>query len=172
MDLIFLAELDVIKPDPGLIIWTSFVFLLIYFVLGKFAFKPIQKALKEREVSIQDALDEAKKAREEMSNLKAENEALLKEAREERSKMLKEAREISDNLIKEAKEKAKEEAKVIVTTAKEQIELQKMAAITSVKNEVGLMVLDLTGKLLKKQLKGDKAQEEYVKQLVDEIKMN
>ena len=172
MDLIFLAELDVIKPDPGLIIWTSFVFLLIYFVLGKFAFKPIQNALKEREVSIQDALDEAKKAREEMSNLKAENEALLKEAREERSKMLKEAREISDNLIKEAKEKAKEEAKVIVTTAKEQIELQKMAAITSVKNEVGLMVLDLAGKLLKKQLKGDKAQEEYVKQLVDEIKMN
>lgn len=172
MDLIFLAELDVIKPDPGLIIWTSFVFLLIYFVLGKFAFKPIQNALKEREVSIQGALDEAKKAREEMSNLKAENEALLKEAREERSKMLKEAREISDNLIKEAKEKAKEEAKVIVTTAKEQIELQKMAAITSVKNEVGLMVLDLAGKLLKKQLKGDKAQEEYVKQLVDEIKMN
>lgn len=172
MDLIFLAELDVIKPDPGLIIWTSFVFLLIYFVLGKFAFKPIQNALKEREVSIQDALDEAKKAREEMSNLKAENEALLKEAREERSKMLKEAREISDNLIKEAKEKAKEEAKVIVTTAKEQIELQKMAAITSVKNEVGLMVLDLAGKFLKKQLKGDKAQEEYVKQLVDEIKMN
>ena len=172
MDLIFLAELDVIKPDPGLIIWTSFVFLLIYFVLGKFAFKPIQNALKEREVSIQDALDEAKKAREEMSNLKAENETLLKEAREERSKMLKEAREISDNLIKEAKEKAKEEAKVIVTTAKEQIELQKMAAITSVKNEVGLMVLDLAGKLLKKQLKGDKAQEEYVKQLVDEIKMN
>jgi F-type H+-transporting ATPase subunit b len=172
MELIFLAELDVIKPDPGLILWTSLVFLLIYWVLGKFAFKPIQKALKEREVSIQESLDQAKKAREEMSNLKAENEALLKEAREERSKMLKEAREISDNLIKEAKEKAKEEAKIIVTTAKEQIELQKMAAIISVKNEVGLMVLDLAGKLIKKQLKGDKAQEEYVKQLVDEIKMN
>jgi len=172
MELIFLAELDVIKPDPGLILWTSLVFLLIYWVLGKFAFKPIQNALKEREVSIQESLDQAKKAREEMSNLKAENEALLKEAREERSKMLKEAREISDNLIKEAKEKAKEEAKIIVTTAKEQIELQKMAAIISVKNEVGLMVLDLAGKLIKKQLKGDKAQEEYVKQLVDEIKMN
>lgn len=172
MELIFLAELDVIKPDPGLILWTSLVFLLIYWVLGKFAFKPIQNALKEREVSIQESLDQAKKAREEMSNLKAENEALLKEAREERSKMLKEAREISDNLIKEAKEKAKEEAKIIVTTAKEQIELQKMAAIISVKNEVGLMVLDLAGKVLKKQLKGDKAQEEYVKQLVDEIKMN
>jgi F-type H+-transporting ATPase subunit b len=172
MELIFLAELDVIKPDPGLILWTTFVFLIIYFVLGKFAFKPIQNALKEREVSIQDALDEAKKAREEMSNLKAENEALLKEAREERSMMLKEAREISENLIREAKEKAKEEAKLIVTTAKDQIENQKMAAITAVKNEVGLMVLELAGKVLRKELKGDKAQEDYVKQLVDQIKMN
>jgi F-type H+-transporting ATPase subunit b len=172
MELIFLAELDVIKPDPGLILWTTFVFLIIYFVLGKFAFKPIQNALKEREVSIQDALDEAKKAREEMSNLKAENEALLKEAREERSMMLKEAREISENLIREAKEKAKEEAKIILTTAKDQIENQKMAAITAVKNEVGLMVLELAGKVLRKELKGDKAQEDYVKQLVDQIKMN
>ena len=87
----FLADLDVIKPDPGLILWTTVVFLLIYFVLGKLAFKPIQNALKEREGNIQEALDEAKKAREAMSSLKSENEALLKEAQEERSKLLKEA---------------------------------------------------------------------------------
>ena len=103
--MIFLADFTVIKPDFGLLFWTTIIFLLFWFIIGKFAFRPIAEALKERERDIQDSLDEAKKARQEMANLKSENEALLAQAREERSKILKDAKDARDNIINEAKDK-------------------------------------------------------------------
>lgn len=171
-EFLFLADFSVIRPDPGLIFWTSIIFLIVWFVLGRFAFRPIQEALKKRETDIQSALDEAKRTREDMANLKAENEQLLKEAQEERAKILREAKEVKDSIINEAKTKAKEEARDIVASAKEEIENQKMAAITEVKNEVGNMALDIAEKLLHKELKGDSSQETFVQKLVDELKLN
>lgn len=161
-----------IKPDFGLLFWASIIFLLFWFIIGRFAFKPITNALKKREDDIQSSLDEAKKAREEMANLKSENEALLKLAQEERSRILREAKEAKDSIINEAKVKAKEEAKKIVSDAKEQIENQKMAALIEVKNQVGMMSLDIAEKILRKELKGDQEQESYAQKLVEELKMN
>jgi len=168
----FLFLFDVIKPDPGLILWTSVIFLLVWVTLGRMAFRPIQAALKKREDDIQGALDEAKKAREEMANLKAENEQLLVEAREERGAILKEAKEAKDSIINEAKEKAKDEAQKIVQNAKQEIENQRMAVLTEVKNQVGTMAIEIAEKVLRKQLEGAKDQEAFVNQLVDEIKLN
>ena len=96
MDVLFLADFSVIRPDPGLILWTSVIFILVWGILGRMAFRPIQDALKKRESDIQNSLDEAKRAREDMANLKAENEQLLIEAREERAKILKEAKEAKE----------------------------------------------------------------------------
>ena len=93
MNIVLLADFSVIRPEPGMLIWTTIIFLLFWFILGKLAFKPIGEALKSRENSIQSALDEAKNARLEMEHLKSENDKILAEAREERSKMLKEAKE-------------------------------------------------------------------------------
>jgi len=90
--MIFLADFSVIKPEPGLLIWTTIIFLIFWFLMSRFAFKPIGAALKQRETDIQDALDEAKKARLEMSQLQAQNEKLLTQAREERTAILKEAK--------------------------------------------------------------------------------
>ncbi len=173
-DLLFLSGggFGPLQPDPGLILWTSIIFLLFWFIVGKAAFKPIAQALKKREQDIQNSLDEAKKAREEMANLKAENEELLAQAREERAKILREAKEVKDNIISEAKTKAKEEAKKIVSDAKEQIENQKMAAMIDIKNQVGNMALEIAEKVLKQKLQGDNDQEKYVNTLVDEIKLN
>ena len=136
------------------------------------AFRPIQAALKKREEDIQSSLDEAKNAREEMANLKAENEELLQQAREERAKILKEAKEAKENIIKEAKDKAKEEAKKIVVAAREEIENQKMAALTEVKNQVGVIALDIAEKILRKELDNNSEQEAFVKRLVDEANAN
>ena len=171
-ELLLLADLSPIKPDIGLILWTSVVFLFVWFMLGRLAFRPIQNALKKREQDIQNSLDQAKLAREEMANLKAENEELLIEAREERAKILKEAKEAKETIIQEAKEAAKEEAKKIVTSAKEAIENQKMAAVTEIKNKVGLMAIEIAEKVLRKNLADDKDQEAYVEKLVDEFKLN
>ncbi len=171
-DLILLADFSVIKPEVGLLFWTSVVFIAVWWLLGKFAFRPIQQALKDREGSIQDALDEATRAREEMANLKAENEMILVEAREERAKILKEAKDVKESMIGEAKVKAKEEAQKIVNSAKTEIENQKAAAMIDVKNQAGMMALEIAEKIIRKQLKGDQEQERYANSLVDEIKLN
>jgi F-type H+-transporting ATPase subunit b len=171
-EVLFLADFSVIKPDPGLIFWTALVFILVWGILGRMAFGPIQKALKKREDDIQSSLDEARSAREEMANLKSENEALIRQAQEERAKILKEAKEAKDSIVNEAKDKAKEEAQKIVANAKQEIEQQRRAAMTELKNEVGVLAIEIAEKVLRKELKGDTNQEQFVKTLVDEIKLN
>lgn len=167
--MIFLADFSVIKPDAGLIFWTTVFFIIFWWLMSKFAFKPIANALKKRELDIQNALDEAKKAKEEMSNLKAENEKLLMQAREERANILKEAKDTKNAIINEAKDKAKEEANKIVVNAKAEIENSKKAALLEVKNQVGAMALDIAERVIKKELQGNKEQESFVDSLVKEL---
>ncbi len=168
----FLADFNVIKPDFGLLFWTTLIFLLFWFIIGKFAFKPIARALKKREDDIQSALDEAKKAREEMANFKAEGEKYLAEAREERAKILKEAKDTKNSIIAESKDKAREEAQKIVTSAKNEIENEKKAALLEVKNKVGAIALEIAEKVLRKELSNNSEQAVYVNKLVDDINLN
>jgi len=170
--LFFLADFSVIKPDFGLLLWTTVFFLLFWLLIGKLAFKPIAQALKKREDTIKDSLDEAQKAKEEMAQLKAENEVILAEAREERAKIIKEAKEAKNTMINDAKVKAKDEAQRIVTSAKQEIENEKQAALIEVKNKVGLMATEIAEKVIKKELKGQSEHESFVNQLVKEIKLN
>jgi F-type H+-transporting ATPase subunit b len=125
------------QPTPGLAIWSLVIFVLFWVIMGKFAFKPIARALEQREADIQNALDSAKSAKEEMATLKAQNEKIMAEAREEKAKILQEAKEIKNQTINEAKEKAKEEASKIVAAARNEIENQKKAAIAEIKTQVG-----------------------------------
>ena len=168
----FLGNFTVLQPDPGLIIWATVIFLLFWGIMAKYAFGPIKDALKKREHDIQTALDEASKAREEMANLKAENDKILTEARAERSQILKEAKESRDAIVNEAKDKAKEEAKRIVTSAKTEIENQKKAAMTELKNMTGQMAVSIAEKVLNQNLNKDGAQDKYINSLIDEIKLN
>ena len=140
--------------------------------MKKYAVGPITEALSNRETEIANALDQAKLAKEEMSNLKSENEKLLTQAREERSKMLQEAKDIKGQIIAEAKEKAKEEANKIVSNAMTDIENQKKIAITEVKNELGALAISIAEKVIKKELKGNAEQEAFVNTLVKDIHLN
>lgn len=171
-NLIFLAEFTVIRPDPGTVFWTTIIFALFWFLMSRFAFKPIANALKERELDIQNSLDSAKQAREEMANLHAKNEELLALAQEERSKILHEAKLAKDTIIAEAKDKAKEEAHRVVINAKEEIENMRMAAIVDLKNQVGNIAVDIAEKILQRELKNKAEHEQYVKELMDEMKLN
>jgi len=169
---VLLMELNPLKPELGGIFWATIIFALFWILIGKFAFKPIANALKKREDDIQNALDEAKKAKEEMANLKAANEKLLAEAREERSKMLKEAKETKNQIINDAKQAAKDEASKIMSQASLDIENQKKAAMMEVKNEVGAIALSIAEKVIRKQLAGNAEQESYVNALVNEVNLN
>ena len=164
--------MKLLTPEFGLIIWTLLAFLIVLFILKKFAWKPILNSLKERGTTIADSLATAEKVKAEMSQLKSENEALLAKAREERAQLLKEARDTKDRIISEAKEQAKVEANKIVIDAQAAIEQQKMAALTDVKNQVGTLVIEVAEKVLRRELGNKSEQESYIKQLAEEVKLN
>ncbi len=164
--------MDLVTPGIGLVFWTALTFLILLFILRKFAWKPILGAVSEREDSIKDALAEAEKAREEMQHLKSDNERILKEARAERDTMLKEAREIKDNMINEAKEEAREQANKMIEQAKTTIENEKLAAITDLKNQVADLSIDIAEKVVKKELSTKEKQLELVEDMLGDIKLN
>ena len=164
--------MDLLTPDLGLFLWNLLAFLILFLILKKIAWKPILKSLKEREDGIAGSLATAEKVKAEMAQLKNENEALLAKAREERALLLKEARDAKDKIIGEAKEQAKLEAGKIITDAHIAIEQQKMAALTDVKNQVGNLVIEVAEKILRRELANKGEQENYIKQLSNEVKLN
>lgn len=164
--------MDLLTPDLGLFIWTLLAFLVVFFILKKFAWKPILKALSERESGIASAIASAERVKQEMAVMKNEHERLMMVAREERSQLLKEAKETKDKIINEAKELAKVEANKIIAEAQQQIHQQKMAAVTDLKNEIGKLAVEVAEKVLRKQLANVDAQSEYASMLADEIKLN
>jgi F-type H+-transporting ATPase subunit b len=164
--------MELITPGLGLLFWMTLVFLLLLFILGKFAWKPILQMLKERETSIHEALNTANRAKEEMKSLKAGNEELLQQAKNERDAILNEARKIKDKMIEEARQKASEEAARIVESAKETILNEKMAAMTELKNQIAENSLTLARFILKRELADPHKQEEYAKELIKELKFN
>ena len=161
-----------LKPEFGLLIWTLVAFLVVFFILKKYAWPAIIKGLKDREHSIADALSTAEKVKAEMSQMKSEHEALLAQAREERAQILKEARETKEKIINESKETAKAEANKIIAETQAAIEAQKMAAVIDVKNQVGKMVIEISEQILKRELNNRPDQEEHIKGLVSEVKLN
>ena len=164
--------MELLTPGFGLIFWQALVFLLLFFLLSKMAWKPILSSLKEREQTIQTALDSAEKAKQEMAALKADNEKLLKEAREERDKILRDARDAANRLHDQAQTDAKKNADKIIDDAKSVIQTEKQAALRDVKAQVALFSLQVAEKLIKKNLEKDKDQKELVDRYVNELKIN
>ncbi len=161
-----------VTPEIGLIVWTTVTFVILLFLLTKFAWKPILSAVKQREENIEEALKAADRAKKEMEALKADNEKLLNEARIERDAMLKEARETKDKIIAEAKEKASQEADRIIQDARQSIQHEKMAAITELKNQVAELSIEIAEKILKEELSKEEKQKAMLENFVKEINLN
>ncbi len=164
--------MELVKPDFGLIFWMSISFLIVVFLMRKFAWGPILSSLKERETSIEEALNAAKKAKDEVANMKAENERILLEARNERDQILKEARETKDMIVNEARTKAQTEGDRMITIAREAITNEKLAAITELKNQVATLSIEIAEKVIRQQLSNDEKQKALVQELLKDVKMN
>ena len=156
----------------GLFFWQSLVFILLIFVLKKYAWKPILNAVNERERSIEDALKEAEKARLEMQSLQQSNEAILKEAREERERILKEARDMKNKMITEAKDAAATEADKAIVSAKAAIEAEKTAAIAELKNQAASLSIDVAEKILGQELSAENKQTAMIGKIIEDVKFN
>lgn len=162
----------ILSPDLGLFFWTLIIVLSVVALLSKFAWKPILKALKEREESIATALESADKAKKEMEQLQAANEKLLAEARMERDQILKEARAAKENMIAEAREKAQDEASKVLADARENIEKEKTAAIGELRNTVVSLSLDLAERVLNKKFEDAGEQEKLAQSYLQDFKLN
>jgi len=169
----FLLEVNpLVLPDIGLVFWNTIAFLVLLIVLAKFAWKPMLKAIAERESGIEEALLRADKMKAEIAAMQNENEALLAKAREERAGMIKDAKETADKMVSEAKDKAKQEYERIISDAQLAITQQKNAALTEVKNQVGSLVVEVAEKILRKELSNKAEQESYIKQIAEGVKLN
>ena len=164
--------MDLLLPHLGLIVWTILAFVIVLLILKKFAWKPILKGLSDRETNIAQSIATAEKVKLEMAQLKSENETLLAAAREERAQMLKEAKVVREKMINDARDEAKVQASKIITDAYASINNQKMAAMVDLKNHVGKLVIDVSEKILRRELANKSEQESYIRQLSDEIKLN
>ena len=164
--------MDLVTPEFGLIFWTSITFLVLLFILKKFAWKPILGAVSEREKGIKDALASAVEARKEMENLQADNERILKEARAEREAMLKDARELKNKMIDDAKKDAKIEANKLITQAQAAIETEKKAAIADLKSQVAQISISFAEKVVREELSNTEKQEKLVESMLDNATLN
>ena len=169
----FLLEVNpLVLPDIGLVFWNTIAFVVLLVVLGKFAWKPMLKAIADRENGIEEALLRADKMKAEIAAMQNENEALLAKAREERAGLLKDAKETADKMVADAKDKAKLEYERIINDAQLAITQQKNAALIDVKNQVGNLVVEVAEKVLRKELSNKAEQESYIKQIAEGVKLN
>ena len=148
------------------------MFIIVLVILKKFAWRPILNALDRREKNIENSLLSARKAREEMERMKADNEQVMAEARKERNEMLRETKLMSEKIVDEAKGKAGDEAKKIIESAREQIDHEKQAALSEIRNQVAELSVDIAEKILREKLKGDKEQQDLINKILNEVKLN
>ena len=164
--------MDLVTPQIGLLFWTVLIFLILVFLLAKFAWKPILNMVEERTKNIEDALNSAENAKKEMAGLKAENEQIMKEARAERDKIVREAREMKDKIIEESKETAKAEADKILAQARKLIDDEKCAAMNELKDQVASLSIEIAEKILTKELSDKKKQAELIDDILNQSSLN
>jgi F-type H+-transporting ATPase subunit b len=164
--------MELLLPEFGLVIFQSIAFLLLMFLLAKFAWKPVLAAIKEREQSIDEALNKAELAKQEMTRLTAQNEELMKTARAERDLILKEAKTLKDNIINEAKTTAHSEGAKLIEKARIEIDNQKKAALAELKNQVSSLSLDIAERVLRNQLQDKAKQQDLVTSLLKDVELN
>ncbi len=164
--------MELVTPGFGLIFWQLLIFLLVLFLLSKFAWKPIMSALREREAGIETALREADRARIEMQQLQGQNEFLLQEARAERDRVLRDAQAAGNQLIETAKQRATEEGSRQLMAARQEIETQRRAALADIKNTAAALSVEIAEKLLRRELKDESAQQALVSEYLKDVKFN
>ena len=164
--------MSLVTPAIGLMFWTCVVFITLVLILKKFAWKPILNSVEARNNSIEEALQSAEKAKEEMASLQADNEKILQQAKTERDAMLKEARDLKKEIVEEAKNKANEEADKILVSAKEQINNEKMKALVELKNQVANLSIEMAEKILKSELQDSNKQKELIEKSIKSLDLN
>ncbi len=164
--------MDLLTPDPGLVIWTGTTFIILVLILRKYAWRPILHAIRVREHTIKYALASAEKAKQEAENIEKLKKQTLEEAAVERDRLITEARELKAKIIEEAKKSAQVEADKIVETTRLQLEKEKKDALSQMREQIAVLSVDIAGKLLEQELKTTKKQKELIDKYLKEVSFN
>jgi len=164
--------MELLTPGIGLIFWQALIFVTLLLLLSKLAWRPILDSLKIREDSIEEALRSADVARDEMAQLKSENEKLLDEARAERDNIIKEATQIANKVKEDAKEEASKISKKLVEDAQASIQAEKQSALADVRNQVAELSIEIAEKIIRKSLGDEKSQKALVSEFLNDSKLN
>ena len=168
----FSTLLSILTPDPGLLLWMLAAFLVVFVVLAKFGFPAIIGMVEKRKNYIDESLRKAHEATTRLENIKQESESILQEARDKQVAILKEAANTREAIVEDARVKAREESARIISDAKAEIESQKQAAITAIRQQVALLSVEVSEKVLRKKLDTDQAQMDYINLMLDEVTAN
>ena len=161
-----------VSPGLGVIVWMVIAFAILAFILMKWGWPVILKALDEREKAINDALNVAEKTKAEMAQLKAHNEDLLKEAKLQRDEMLRNARMTSEQIIEEARQRATAEADRIVENARENINYEKLKAMHDLKNQIANLSIEIAEKLLRAELSDKPKADALIQKELEQVHLN
>jgi F-type H+-transporting ATPase subunit b len=164
--------MGLVSPNPGTIFWMLLIFSIVFYVLKRFAWKPILNALKERENSIRDALNSADVARKQIEDLKADQDILRANALKDKELILKEARDIKDRIIAEAREKATQEGAKMIAQIREQIENEKLSALNDIRLQVADLSVQIAEKILQEKLESTPSQEQLIHSQLEGFKLN
>ena len=164
--------MSLVTPDLGTFFWMMTIFGIVFLVLRRFAWIPILNALKERENSINEALNSASLARQQIDGLMADQEAVRSETVREKERILTEAREIKEKIIAEAKEKAQQENSRLMEQFREQIENEKAIALNDIKQQVVDMSIRIAEKILSEKMESTPRQEKMIQSQLEEFKLN
>ena len=164
--------MGLVSPNPGTIFWMLLIFGIVFFVLKRFAWKPILNALKERENSIRDALNSADLARKQIEDLRADQDVLRANALKDKELILKEARDIKDRIIAEAREKASQEGAKMIAQIREQIENEKLSALNDIRLQVADLSVQIAEKILQEKLESTPSQEQLIHSQLEGFKLN
>ena len=164
--------MDLLIPDYGLLFWQLVVFSIVLTILTVFVWKPVTEALHRRESNIEDSIRSAELAKEEMMQIKADNEMVLKEARVQRDQLLKDAHIVANKIKEDAKLETSKISQKMISDAKDIIENEKNAALADVKNLVSTLSLNIAEKLIREKLKNVESQQQLVEKFLKEVKTN
>ena len=161
--------MSLITPDFGLFFWMTVVFLVVLFILWKYGFPVIVKMVDERKAFIDESLRKAHEANERLANIQKEGESILQEAREKQAQILKEAAETRDAIVEKAQDKARQEGARLLDDARAAIEQEKKTAFADIRKQVATLSVEIAEKVLKQNLKDDKAQMDLIERMLDEV---
>ena len=163
---------SIMTPDFGLFFWMLLAFLVVFLILAKFGFPVITNMVEERKNFIDESLRKAHEARERLTNIEKEGEAILQEAREKQAQILKEAAETRDAIVEQAQQKAREEGARLLGDAKLAIEQEKRAAIADIRQQVAALSVEVAEKVLRENLKDDASQMDLIERMLDEVSVD